>query len=257
MESKQKISFIIINYKDSPYLDKCIASIFKNATNFPREIIIVNNLSKYFNISQNVKILEISENKGFGNACNIGAREAQGKIFCFLNPDTEMISNDFEKIISEFEKDKKIGIIGPKLINENNNIQEWCVGVERNFWDIAKNNFGLKSSQKIWKSEKKTECAWVSGASMFIRKDLFEKLGGFDEKFFLYFEDTDLCKRARNLNYKILYFPKFTVKHFGGRSFDSIKEQKKHYYSSQDYYFEKHFGKITANLVKLISRLFK
>jgi hypothetical protein len=87
---------------------------------------------------------------------------------------------------------------------------------------------------------------------MFIRKELFEKLKGFDENFFMYFEDVDLCRRVRNLGYKILYYPEFIIKHFGGKSFDSKKEQQELYYKSQDYYFQKHFGKIKVNLLKLI-----
>jgi GT2 family glycosyltransferase len=251
METNQKISFVIVNYRNSAYLDRCLASIFENVT-IEKEIIIVNNCSEYSKIFENVRILNISENKGFGNTCNLGAKEVQGEILCFLNPDTEMISDDFEKIISEFKNDSEVGIIGPKLVVENDNVQEWIAGREISLSDTILNNLGLKRSQKIWESEEKVDCAWVSGASMFIRKELFEKLKGFDENFFMYFEDVDLCQRARKLGYKILYYPEFTIKHFGGKSFDNKKEQKKLYYQSQDYYFQKHFGKIKAKILKTL-----
>ena len=279
METKTQLSFIIVNYKNSAYLDRCLASIFENVAT-EKEIIIVNNCSEYSKIFENVKILNISENKGFGNACNIGAKEAQGGILCFLNPDTEIISNDFEKILNCFnarhscesrnlhnrnttdsrnrrflvkpEMTEEIGIIGPKLVDENDNVQEWIAGREITLSDIILNNLGLKRSRKIWESEKGVECAWVSGASMFIRKELFDSLNGFDENFFMYFEDVDLCQRARKLGYKILYYPEFIVRHFGGKSFENKKEQKKYYYSSQDYYFKKHFGKIKAKILKTL-----
>jgi len=275
MEKKSKISFIIPAYKSEKHLEKCFRSLLDKTTDIQKEIIVVNNSGSSFNLENGIKIIN-SPNKGFGSACNLGVREASGNIFCFINPDTEIISNDFEKIINLFDSSsyhpelvsgsqeipdqvrndiKKIGIIGPKLVEENNDIQEWSAGKKVDLTDIILNNLGWKRSKKIWESKKKTECAWVSGACLFVRKELFEKLNGFDEKFFLYFEDIDLCKRARNLEYKILYYPKFIVKHFGGKSFDSIKEQKQYYYSSQDYYFQKHFGKISSFILKIIRGL--
>lgn len=254
METKPQISFVIVNYKGEPYLERCLSSIFECAENLEKEIIIANNGSDLLSISENVKIINIPENKGFGSACDIGAKEASGNILCFLNSDTEILS-DIEEVLKYFDTAKKIGIIGTKLVDENNKIQEWCAGKEINLTDIIGNNLGFKRSKEIWESKNSVGCAWVSGACLFIKKELFEKLNGFDEKFFMYFEDIDLCRRARNLGYKIIYSSEFTVKHFGGKSFDSEKEQKKLYYESQDYYFEKHFGKIKHNLLKLIRRL--
>lgn len=255
METKPQISFIIVNYNSTHYIERCLSSLLLKSENIEKEIIIVSNDGSLLSVDSHIKIITSSQNSGFGSACNLGAKEATGKYLCFLNPDTEVVSDNFQEIISEFENNEKIGVIGIRLEKESGIIQEWSAGKEINLWDIIGNNLGLKRSKKIWESKNKVECAWISGACLFIRKDLFEKLNGFDEKFFLYFEDVDLCKRAVDINYKILYFPKFTIKHFGGKSSGSKEEQKKHYYSSQDYYFQKHFGKIRANLLKLIRRL--
>ncbi|MDO8529729.1 MAG: galactosyltransferase-related protein, partial [bacterium] len=86
-------------------------------------------------------------------------------------------------------------------------------------------------------------------------KNIFQEINGFDENFFMYFEDVDLCKRVREKGYKIIYLPEFIVKHLSGKSLKNKREQKRYFYSSQDYYFEKHFGKMTSNLVKLLRRL--
>jgi hypothetical protein len=255
METKPQISFIIVNYNSTHYIERCLSSLLLKSENIEKEIIIVSNDGSLLSVDSRIKILTSSQNSGFGSACNLGAKEAHGRYLCFLNPDTEIVSDNFQEIISEFENNEKTGVIGIRLEEENRKIQDWSAGKEINIWDIIGNNLGLKRSKKIWESEEKVECAWVSGACLFIRKDLFEKLNGFDEKFFLYFEDIDLCKRAVDLNYKILYFPKFTIKHFGGKSFGSKKEQKKHYYSSQDYYFKKHFGKIYSLMIKIIREL--
>lgn len=253
MEENKKISFVIVNYKSRNCLEKCIASIFKSAKNIRKEIIVVN-IDDSLRLSDDIKLLEISENKGFGNACNIGSKEASGDVLCFLNPDTEILG-DIQDLIRYFNTDKKIGVIGTRLIGENGKTQEWCAGKEINLSDVIGNNLGRKKSKKIWESEKPIECFWTSGACMFIKKELFEKLDAFDENFFMYFEDVDLCKRARGSGYKVLYFPELTVKHFGGKSFENKKDQKKHYYSSQDYYFKKHFGKINYLLIKIMRGL--
>ncbi len=255
METKPQISFIIVNYNSTHYIERCLSLLLLKSENIEKEIIIVSNDGFLLSADSRIKILTSSQNSGFGSACNLGAKEALGKYLCFLNPDTEIVSDNFQEIISEFENNEKTGVIGIRLEKENGKIQEWSAGKEMNLWDIIGNNLGLKRSKKIWESKEKVECFWVSGACLFIRRELFEELEGFDEKFFLYFEDIDLCKRAINLNYKILYFPKFIIKHFGGKSSGSKKEQKKHYYSSQDYYFQKHFGKIYSLMIKIIREL--
>jgi GT2 family glycosyltransferase len=237
METEFKTSFITVNFKGEKYIPRCFSSIRKNCPDLNFEIILVNNGDSRPEIAD-AKIINLEKNLGFGNACNQGAKIAQGEILCFLNSDTEILDN-IKKVADLFDNDKGIGIIGPKLITSENKTQYWCAGLETNFWDLVRNKLGYPRSKKIWNSDKSTECDWVSGASLFIRKDIFEKLGGFDEKFFMYFEDMDLCKRARNLGYKVLYFPDWNVKHFGGKSFSSKFKQKRLYYSSLIYYFKK------------------
>ncbi len=248
-----QISFIIVVHKGRVYLERCLASVFKNCENIRKEIIIVNNGDELLSASEDVRIIS-AENKGFGNACNLGAKEALGDILCFLNPDTEILTN-IKEPTKYFNANNDIGVIGAKLVDEKDDIQEWCAGKEINLLDIICNNLGFKRSKEIWESKKEIDCAWVSGACLFIQKELFQKLNGFDENFFMYFEDIDLCKRAKKSGYKIIYYPEFIVKHFGGKSFENKKEQKKIYYTSQDYYFQKHFGKMKHNLLKLIRKL--
>lgn len=249
-----KISFIIVNYQSEKYLQKCISSIKEKVLKADCEIIVVNNDAHNLEaeLLEGIKLINMGKNVGYGTACNAGAREARGEILCFLNPDTEIISDNIKELLDEFSNSQNIAIIGPKFINENNSIQEWITGVEITLWDVILNNVGVKRSKKIWESKVSVECAWVSGAAMFIRKILFEELKGFDERFFMYFEDIDLCKRAHNAGYKILYFPDFVIKHFGGKSFKDKKTQKNFFYASQDYYFRKHYKYILALIVKTL-----
>lgn len=254
-----KLSIIIVNHQSWKYLIRCLESIRTNnsALNVDHEIIVVNNGSDILKLDPDVKCIEVGENLGFGRANNLAAKKASGEILWFLNPDTEIGSENINLLLGLFSNDSKAGVIGPKLITEENKIQKWSAGAESTLADLIKNNLGFPASQKIWESKEKKECAWVSGAALFIKKDLFQKLGGFDEKFFMYFEDIDLCRRARQLGYKIVYYPEFVVRHLGGKSFGDKKAQKKLYYASQDHYFQKHFGKFTAFWVRLLRGIFK
>lgn len=252
----EELSIIILNYRSSEYLKKCVASIFDEIKGINFEIIVVNNSKDALDQMPDIKLIETKENLGFGRGHNLGVKSTEGEILWILNADTEIIQGKIKKVIDEMREKGKTGIMGTRLLDESGKIQKWSVGVEPTIWDLIRNNLGFPASRKIWESSQKSEADWVSGTSFFIRKDVFLKLGGFDENFFMYFEDMDLCKRARVAGYKVIYFPEFAVKHFGGKSFKNKKLQKKYYYQSQDYYFQKHFGKLQGFLVKLLRKLF-
>ena len=109
------------------------------------------------------------------------------------------------------------------------------------FWQLVKNKF-YPVSVSSFKSPGNQSLMWVSGAAMAIRREIFEETGGFDEKFFMYFEDKDLCYRVKELEYKIVINNEIKVIHFGGKSLKENKERKKLYYKSQNYYWRKHYS---------------
>lgn len=258
---KYDISIIIPNYKSEVYLKNNLESVYGWINpQINGEIIIVNNdesedLEKIKKEFPNVGIINHKKNVGFGAACNLGAKTAKGRYLLFLNPDCEIISKKAGKIINEMESDGNIGILGGQLIDGNGKIQKWCAGAEANLLNLFRNNLGFSKSCDIWKNKAKIEADWVSGTAMFLKKELFEKICGFDENFFMYFEDMDICRRIRKDGKKIIYFPEFKIKHLGGRSYKNEKIQKKHYYDSQEYYFEKHCGKIQASMLKFARKI--
>ena len=220
------------------------------------EIIVVNNSAEKINEIPNIILIESSKNLGFGKGQNRGAKNAKGDFLWILNSDTEIIDRGFRKVVDEIKKDEKIGVIGVRILGEYSKPQSWSAGIEPTIWHLIRNNFGFSASRKIWNSLKKREVDWVSGASLLVRRELFLKIGGFDEKFFMYFEDIDLCKRVRKAGYKVIYYPDFVIRHFGGKSFKDKEIQKKYYYQSQDYYFQKYFGKFQASLLKFLRNFF-
>lgn len=248
------ISFIIVNFRCLNHIKNCISSIdsFFSNSGYNYEIILVNNDTKkisnnYFD--KKINIIENQNNIGFGSACNIGAKKSSGKILFFLNPDT-IIKAFSPKILFDKFLDANLAIISPQLISSDNLVQKWSVGKKITPLDIILNNIGFCRSKKIWNSKKELSVDWVSGASLIIKKDIFNKIEGFDKNFFMYFEDIDLCRKIKLLNKKILFYPEFKVIHLEGKSSTNEKIKKTQYYVSQDYYFEKYYGKVISFFIK-------
>lgn len=250
------ISIIIVNYRSRKYLDRCISSVESFLNNVPHEIIIVNNDKEKLSLASNnnVLIIEKNSNCGFGTANNIGAAKARGGLLWFLNPDTELLSFDYDLIRQSF-LNNDIGLVGTGLLTEEKMIQPWSAGFGITPWSIIKSNIGLDKSSSIWNSSLKIEADWVSGCSFLISRILFEKINGFDEDFFMYYEDIDLCRRVKATGKKILLEPSIKILHWSGKSAESERLQKKQYYESQDKYIRKHFGKILQTCIRMLRLL--
>jgi GT2 family glycosyltransferase len=260
---KPLFSFILVNFKSAHILPDWFASLSKTGLSAQEyEVIIVNNDESEKEILENLtkkhsfKLIHAQNNVGFGTACNLGARQATGKILGCINPDTQFISGNIHAIHTQFQSDSSIGIIGLKLLTQAGKAQEWSAGVTVTLWDILRNNLGFPKSKALWESAQPISVDWVSGASLFIPKNLFQEIQGFDENFFLYFEDIDLCERISAKGKSILYFPDIALKHLCGQSSTSHKQQKQHYYQSQDIYFSKHRPEWEGFFVKILRILF-
>lgn len=242
----------IVNYNSRRDLLYCLDSIRKNAPeNLKLQIIVVNNERE--NIDNDlasfpdVEVVEAGDNLGFGRAHNLGVKEARGEFILFLNPDTRILPGSIERLVDIFGVDEKIGIVGPLLAGESEKTGEEHCGFQKSPFSLVKS--------KIFRSlndfASTLEVDWLSGGAMMIRRNLFEELGGFDEKFFMYFEDVDLCLQAKKKGYRVVVNPKSKIFHKGGQSFSDNRLKKKYYYASQDYYLSKNFGPWRAKITKL------
>lgn len=250
------ISVIIVNFKSRQFLKDCLFSLQKKLASISFEFIIINNdeeaLEESFLTEIPVRILNMPSNLGFAKACNTGAEVSHGRILFFLNPDTQIIDMAAEQILKKFNE-AAIGIVAPKLILPNKKMQPWSAGRRLTLGNLLLGKLGLSGDISLGK---KQEFDWVSGAAFLVPKQIFKENEGFDEKFFMYFEDMDLCLRIKLAGFKIVRLEDFTVLHIGGQSYASSQLQKKHYYLSQDYYLKKHFGFFTALLATVLRRLF-
>lgn len=196
-----------------------------------------------------VQVLE-NANQGFGSANNMAASMAHGEIFLFLNNDTlctQEYMSDVERI---FGSDVGMGILGPRLNNPEGSFQ-LSAGALPTFWSEIGDKFlyaaaGRRIRPVVNQAEHyfstRREVGWVTGAALFIRRTLFERLGGFDERMFMYFEDKDLCARARVLGARAMFDPSFSMIHLkGGSSPGGMPANlRREYRKSQMLYYSVH-----------------
>lgn len=218
-------SVIIVNYNAREYLEKCLSSLFtEEKDNY--EIILVDNASTDGSVEfvqrvfPTVKVIRSQTNRGFGWASNVGAKQARGKYLVFLNPDTVVERGWFRALIDALEKTPGAGLATSKILLLSNPKRINTCGNEVHFTGLTLCR-GLGREREAFAEQ--TEVGAVSGAAFVIRRDVFEALGGFDEDFFLYMEDTDLSIRARLAGYRCIYIPQSVVYHDYALRFDSQK----------------------------------
>ena len=220
-------SIIIINYNTAQLTLDCVnyINLLPDFSDF--EIIVVDNGSAKSDadilsskLGGNIKFVKSENNLGFSGGNNLGAKQAIGKYLLFLNSDTIIKKNIFSNILKIFLEDEQIGIVSPRLINPDGSFQTKSYGPFPNIkYLLYKNIISKKDNDFPKKSD------WVSGAALFIRHDLFDRIGGWDNNFFLYLEDVDLCWMVRKSGYKIILDNSTEVIHLQGRSLN--KSQKK------------------------------
>lgn len=251
------VSLVFVNYRSVKCLQESLSSLFRlereYATQF--EVIIANNdpaESGSLMALRNdypVRVLESDVNMGFGQACNWGAQEARGSILGFINPDTVWTGGCLAEIVQVFSDNDKVGVVGMRLIDEAGRPEAWSCGTFPSLFGLILNNIVPFLRKRGVVGARPVACDWVSGAALFIRREVFERIGGFDPRFFLYFEDVALCREAKAAGYAVWLHPKFSIVHKGGMSQMSHVIQKRHFFASQEAYFRKYHHFLSRTLV--------
>lgn len=271
------LSFIIVNFNSKEITYQSLLSIIQNDKNQNFEIILVDNASvdgskEFFEnlVIQNFKYIYNHENLGFGKANNIGFKYSSGEYIYILNNDTLLHTQNTENIVLEkFRKYDNVGILATKVQYEDGtlqpNVQNFTslkvvllrllrVGqlVRNNklllqffIWLPIKPNFIKVYLDNFNKERNEQLVDWASGCSLIFKREVYEKLGGFDESFFMYTEDEELCFRVHKLGYKILYTPDILITHFEGKSNTNKSINAflvKTKVESEFLYFKKHFA---------------
>lgn len=212
MNDQIEISVIIVSYNTRDLIATCLDSIV-NVNDGRKEIFVVDNASTDGSVEfirkhyPNVNLIVNKENRGFAEANNQALQLSRGRYIFLLNPDAEFLPSTFGPMISFMDANPHIGLAGVKMINPDGSPQESFSheypGNKLASYELS----GLKGS-----------IAWVLGASMIIQSDIMKRLGGFDESFFVYGEDQDLCLRIRKAGYEIGYNDNGIIVHLGAQS---------------------------------------
>ncbi|OED37475.1 hypothetical protein AB834_01740 [PVC group bacterium (ex Bugula neritina AB1)] len=225
---KPDVSIIIINYNSAKLLEECLRSIDASKTSYTHEILIVDNDSKdsSYSFAKNrpdTAWVQNPKNYGFAKACNKGARHASGNILIFVNVDTHFLPDSLDQLVSFMTTNENIGACGPRFVNQRG-ISQNSVARYPSFVNIFFNKrllqifFPKKYINKHRKYSEPLDVQSLIGACFCIRKDIFKQLKGFDEAYFFYMEETDLCWRLHNRGYRIVYLSNISVLHHLGQS---------------------------------------
>ncbi len=262
-----KYTIIIVNYNLTDEIENCVRSILLYLNKSDYELIILDNNSidrSILKIVDKMKIMmgerfsffQLDSNYGFGWACNYGSHKAKGEILFFLNPDT-ILTRDVLQDVYEVYSSKKddVGVVG--LRSSQNNIIDYSAGYFPNMAVEALNIVSIGRYCEaifvgcIQRVYNRLNVHWIMGAAIFVKRELFISIGGFDEAFFLYFEEMDLCKRIYDLKRTNIYLPNISVNHIG-----SVSSKKNYYIFTKMFYkgkllfINKHFHGVHKSILK-------
>jgi GT2 family glycosyltransferase len=261
------LTVLIVNYESKISLEKCVKSFNKYLSLDNIKIIIVDNNSSdnvfdgIFDSVANVDIIILNDNLGFAKANNYVASRITSKYILFLNPDTILFENCILPIIDFMEMHPEAGACGPVLLNKDLSYQTSTGFKMGLLFEIAEAFFFMHLLRIIQKQiyfRKRNilqpiKVSWLSGAFMLIRKNVFEDVGGFDEDYFLNYEDIDLCKKLEEKGYFNYYFPNLKCVHTGlssqSKDFQRLVINR---YQSRLLYARKHYNFLARLFIRII-----
>jgi len=253
------ISVLIVSYNVKQYLLQCIDSLLHSDYQGNFEIIVVDNHSFDGSVAAvkekfpDVIIIENHDNPGFGKAVNQASIKANGDYFLILNPDTIVQENTLSVFVEYMKEQAHIGLIGPKILNSDGTLQQ---AAKRSFPTLGVALPKLLGLAKIFpnsrwasrynltflNSDETHRVDAISGSCMFIRSELYRKLGGFDEQFFMFGEDLDLCYRVKKKGFEVHYVSKTQIIHYKGESVKSAPYNSKNaFHHAMILFYDKHF----------------
>ena len=243
MVCMKDVNIIIVNYKMKDDIEKCLVSLFAGikASGLDVQVTVVDNASgdgvegmlkeKYVgaNGRSPVQFIMNQKNIGFGKAQNVGMQSCTAKYYFALNPDTEFLPGTgiIKKLFDFMEEHPKIGIIGPKIVYPDGSLQSSCYRFP-SFWQpifsrtkLGQRKWGKKINEhflmKDFNHNKTQPVDWIMGSAMFIRNEAIKQVGMFDDRYWMYAEDSDWCRRMWDAGWPVYYVHDIVIQHAHGR----------------------------------------
>jgi len=265
-----QLSVIIVNYNVKHFLEQCLCSVQKACSSLTAEVIVMDNNSTDNSVEylssrfKSVQFISNKENLGFAKACNQGYQQAKGEYILFLNPDTIVPEDCFEKCISFFQSHPDAGGLGVKMLDGSG---KFLKESKRAFPSPLTSLYKLFGLAKLFSrsstfaryhlghldQNKNNEADVLAGAFMMIRREVLDKVGSFDETFFMYGEDIDLSYRIQQAGYKNYYFAETSIIHFKGESTrKGSMNYVRMFYKAMSVFVKKHYGKRKAGVFNFL-----
>lgn len=252
------VAIAIINYNTREHLRACIKSVLSED---PHEVVIVDNISTDGSVDMvraefpQVMVYVNKVNSGYGAAANQAVASCTSKYILLLNSDTLLLPRTLHTLSRYLDLNPRAGIVGPRLINPDGTLQASCFPFPTPI-DMVIEESGLRRwIQRVpslrdrylrtWSHSYDRIVPWVKGAALLIRRDAFDAVGGFDELFFMYFEEADLCYRMQAAGWQIHFSPAATICHIGGASTERFRaEMMIKLYASTMRFYQQHYSKL-------------
>ena len=247
----------IVNWNTKDELRECLTTVLSQV-DITFEVIVSDNASSDDSVdmikgefTDRVTLLQHSQNIGFGAAHNIAIQHSRGRYVFLLNPDSRLLdTNALAEMMRFMDDHKDVGMLGPKIIDPDGTIQfsarrfpSMFAGIFRHtlFGKLfPQNHFVRDYLMTDWKHNEVADVGWLSGAALFVRRETLAQIGLLDERFFMYCEDVDWCKRAHSADWRVVYFPMTTVSHRIGAASDQnpIPMIRQHHRSMLRYFLK-------------------
>lgn len=251
------LSVIIVSYNTRRMTLDCLRTLYADLGETAAEVWVVDNASEDGSAAAirclfpQVRLIESECNAGFGAANNRALAQASGEFLLLLNSDAFVQPGTCTALVEYLRVHPETGVVGPRLVNQDGSVQPSCYRFPsplrawvENLWvaSVLPHHLAWGDYRK-WDHNAERSVEWVIGACLLVRREAYEKIGGFDEVFFMYQEETDWQRRLRNVGWDIAFTPSAVVTHLGGVSGASeMKKINAHFFDSLDYYTRKHHG---------------
>jgi hypothetical protein len=267
---KAEFDVIIVNYNSTAFLMDCLRTIFISKRNISVNVFVHDNASRddpdqILNLYPAIHYTKSAKNIGFARAVNKLLRQGQAPYVILLNPDATVSESFFNQTLHFLTVNQKIGVMGPKILDEQNKIQGSArafptpltalFGRNSPLTKIFPNNAITKANILNMKSNGRglpLKVDWVSGACMVVRRKVIAEVGMLDHRFFMYWEDADWCRRIKEAGWEIIYYPKAVVRHFTAKSSDTNPFFAMYHFHRSCYHL---FQKYSKQSVRLLAPL--
>lgn len=227
------LSIIIVNHKIKEKAFRCVESVINaDFENLKYEIIFVDNDSGDDSVAlaqqkfSMINAVQSGKNLGMGAGNNFGINIAKGEYVLILNPDIIVKKDSIIKLYYYLKNNEKVGLAGPKLVYPDGKLQYSCFRQWRFLTPLFRRTFLGRYAKKHLENflmndfdhKKEAEVDWLMGSCLMAKKSVLDEVGGFDDRFFMYFEDTDLCRKIWKSGRKVVYFPESEIIHDHGRA---------------------------------------